>query len=338
MSPPADPIPSPAYGAAPHRYGLCWWRRRMTTLAPLLEARVIHPPLLGREVDALLAWGRKRGTSRALRWPWAADVPVWYAEDGFLRSVGLGHRDPPLSIVLDPVGIYYDATVPSGLDALVRAGHDAAQLARGEALARQWRAARVSKYNHAPEAVVPHAGEPYVLVVDQTRGDASIRCGLADERSFQRMLEAALDEHPRHRVLLKVHPDVVAGRKRGHFESLGAAASRISVLATDAHPPSLLEPAQAVYTVTSQMGFEALLWGKPVRSFGMPFYAGWGLTTDDLPAPARRVMPRPVALAGLVHAALIDYPRYLDPDTGRRCKAERLIDWIAASRRRSAAT
>ena len=35
------------------------------------------------------------------------------------------------------------------------------------------------------------------------------------------------------------------------------------------------------------MGFEALLWGKPVRCFGMPFYAGWGLTRDELPAPAR---------------------------------------------------
>ena len=321
----------------PRRYGLCWYRRRMTTLEALLEARVVHPPLLGRRVDALLAWGRKRGTARALRWPWAPNLPVWYAEDGFLRSVGLGHRDPPLSIVLDPIGIYYDATAPSGLEALVRAGHDAAQQARGEALARQWRTARVSKYNHAPEAVVPHAGEPCVLVVDQTRGDASIHCGLADERSFRRMLEAALDEHPRLPVLLKVHPDVVAGRKRGHFEDLGAAASRVHVLATDAHPPSLLESAQAVYTVTSQMGFEALLWGRPVRSFGMPFYAGWGLTGDDLPAPARRATPQPVALAGLVHAALIDYPRYLEPDTGRRCEAERLIDWIGI-RRRSAAT
>ena len=55
----------------PRRYGLCWYRRRMTTLEALLEARVVHPPLLGRRVDALLAWGRKRGTARALRWPWA---------------------------------------------------------------------------------------------------------------------------------------------------------------------------------------------------------------------------------------------------------------------------
>lgn len=304
----------------------------MTTLAPLLDAGIVYPPLLGRPVDALLAWGRKRGTARALRWPWAQPLPLLFAEDGFLRSFGLGDSAAPLSIVLDAAGIYYDATSPSDLEALVRGGHSPAQIARGDALALHWRSARVSKYNHAPEVPPPFA-EPYVLVVDQTFGDASIRCGLADERSFQRMLQAALDEHPHSPVLLKVHPDVVAGRKRGHFERLGAMASRVTVIATNAHPPALLGPALAVYTVTSQMGFEALLWGKPVRSFGMPFYAGWGLTGDDLPAPARRTAAQGVTLGALTHAALVQYPRYLDPDTGRRCEVERLIDWMAARRR-----
>ena len=36
------------------------------------------------------------------------------------------------------------------------------------------------------------------------------------------------------------------------------------------------------------MGFEALLWGRPVHCFGMPFYAGWGLTQDRLVPPERR--------------------------------------------------
>lgn len=304
----------------------------MTTLAPLLGAEVVYPPLLGRPVDALLAWGRKRGTARALRWPWAGPLPVVFAEDGFLRSFGLGDSAPPLSIVLDATGIYYDATSPSDLEALVLGGHDPAQIARGNALALHWRSARVSKYNHAPE-LPPPVAEPYVLVVDQTRGDASIRCGLADERSFRRMLEAALDEHPGLPVLLKVHPDVVAGRKQGHFDRLGAAASRVRVIASDAHPPSLLEPATAVYTVSSQMGFEAMLWGKPVRCFGMPFYAGWGLTHDELPAPVRRIQPAAeLTLGSLVHAALVQYPRYLDPITGLRCEVERLIDWMSAER------
>jgi capsular polysaccharide export protein len=198
---------------------------------------------------------------------------------------------------------------------------------------RQWRQARVSKYNHAREAVPPVEG-PFVLVVDQTAGDASIRHGQADAGSFARMLEAALQEHPQLPVLLKVHPDVAAGRKQGHFRSLTPAqAARVTVMADAGHPCALLERCAAVYTVTSQLGFEALLWGKPVRCFGMPFYAGWGLTHDELPAPARRAATSPRTLEDLVHAALIEYPRYIDPDTGRRCEVERLVEWMALQRR-----
>ncbi|UUX94133.1 beta-3-deoxy-D-manno-oct-2-ulosonic acid transferase [Aquabacterium sp. J223] len=55
-----------------------------------------------------------------------------------------------------------------------------------------------------------------------------------------------------------------------------------------------------------------------------------GLTEDEQAAPPRR---RPVALQALVHAALVDYPRYLDPETGRRCAPERLVEWMALQRR-----
>jgi capsular polysaccharide export protein len=316
------------------RYGVCWWKRGMPTLGRLLDAEIVYPPLLGRDIDALLAWGRKRGTARALRWPWAPPRPVVYAEDGFLRSLDLGFRSPPLSVVLDTVGIYYDATQPSGFEALMRAGRGAAERTRAQALAAAWRNERVSKYNHARETPVPVDG-PYVLVVDQTFGDASISCGLADAKSFPRMLDAALAEHPGLPVVLKVHPDVVAGHKRGHFDiaALRRAAPRVTVVASDVHPPALLAPAQAVYTVTSQMGFEALLWGKPVRTFGMPFYAGWGLTADDLAAPQRRRDCTGAVLDDLVHAALVQYPRYLDPATGRRGEPEQLVAWIGAQRR-----
>src|SRR5690606_2655407 len=108
---------------------------------------------------------------------------------------------------------------------------------------------------------------------------------------------------------------------------------RVTVISDDIHPASLLETAHAVYTVTSQMGFEALIWDKPVRTFGMPFYGGWGLTKDDLPAPERRHTAHRVTLEDLVHAALVEYPRYLDPETGTRCEPERLIEWMSLQRR-----
>lgn len=306
--------------------------QRVATLPALLDdvelvmARRPAPQGLG----GVLAWGRKPSARVAEVYAARHGLTVWRAEDGFLRSLGLGHEEPPLSLVLDDVGIYYDATAPSRLEALVRAGHTDTERARAQALRALWRQGRLSKYNAARDAPPPVDG-PFVLVVDQTFGDASIAFGQADARSFARMLEAALDEHPGLPVVLKVHPDVIAGRKRGHFEALTPGqAARVTLLAGGAHPCGLFEAAQAVYTVTSQMGFEALLWGRPVRCFGMPFYAGWGLSGDALRAPARR---GPVALDDLVHAALVDYPRYLDPETGRRCEPERLMDWLALQRR-----
>ena len=60
----------------------------------------------------------------------------------------------------------------------------------------------------------------------------------------------------------------------------------------------------------------------------MPFYAGWGLTTDIGQRCARRNVK--VSLDGLVHATLIDYPRYMDPKSGLACTPELLVDRLAA--------
>ena len=76
--------------------------------------------------------------------------------------------------------------------------------------------------------------------------------------------------------------------------------------------------------MTSLLGFEALLRGKSVTCTGMPFYAGWGLT-DDRGLPCARRAARP-DLISLVHATLIEYPRYFDPKTNMPCPVEVVID------------
>jgi capsular polysaccharide export protein len=307
----------------------------VSTLAGLFPEWALARPhaAAARGARGVLAWGRKPSAARAEAWAARRGLPVLRLEDGFLRSVGLGADEPPLSVVWDDLGIYYDARSPSRLEQLVRQGIHPAQAERAEALRAQWCAARVSKYNQAREAADP-AWAGAVLVVDQTWGDAAIRCGQAGPDDFAAMLRAALAEHPQRRILLKVHPDVVAGRKRGHFDAVlpalpPADRARVQLLAHDLHPPALLQQVAAVYTVTSQMGFEALLWGLPVRCFGMPFYAGWGLTDDAQPAPARRGA---ATLDALVHAALVAYPRYLHPETGQRCEVEALLAWLGLQR------
>ena len=69
---------------------------------------------------------------------------------------------------------------------------------------------------------------------------------------------------------------------------------------------------------------------KPVRCFGMPFYAGWGLTDDEMPAPDRRGS---ATIEQLVHAALVRYPRYLDPERQHECGPEVVMNHIGLQRR-----
>ena len=52
-------------------------------------------------------------------------------------------------------------------------------------------------------------------------------------------------------------------------------------------PWQLLDGAIAVYTVSSQLGFEAMLAGHRPRVFGQPFYSGWGLSDDEYPVDRR---------------------------------------------------
>ncbi|MEN2786370.1 hypothetical protein ACFOKI_06140 [Sphingomonas qilianensis] len=293
---------------------------------PTIRAIPQLDAFLAEHPDAIVGWGRKRsGTlawllARVLRRPWVL------LEDGFLRSVD--RRGAPVSLIVDDVGVYYDAAGPSRIEQRIAQGVTAAQAARATALMQRWRAAGVSKYNHARD----FAGDlpaRYVLVVDQTAGDLSLRKGQADGDSFSAMLSAALAENPACTVIVKVHPDRFTHAKQGNFTAAQLAQPRVRVIADACHAVRLLAKADAVYTVTSLMGFEALLWGKRVRCFGMPFYAGWSLTEDALPAPPRR---GPASLDSLVYAALIDGPRYVDPTTGNVWTAEQAIDHVAAGR------
>ena len=300
---------------------------------PQLLAPATLVPGRQRDVDALLAWGRRPSARRVERLGQRWNLPVWHLEDGFLRSCAKGREHPPLCLLVDDLGVHFDATAPSRLEHWIATAPTAAEARRAEAVRALWCRERLSKLNPARESPAPE--QPFVLVVDQSPGDLSIPLGLADRGSFRRMLQAALDDHPNSLVVVKLHPDVLRRGARGHFDPADLDHPRIRLSADGLHPAALLEQAEAVYVVTSQMGFEALLWGRPVHCFGMPFYAGWGLTHDQLPAPERRRGVRP-SLEALVHAALVRSPRCLDPHSLEPCPVETLMAAIGLQRRRQA--
>ena len=123
-------------------------------------------------------------------------------------------------------------------------------------------------------------------------------------------------------MIYKPHPDVVAGLRRGHIADADLRGLADFII-PHADISTLLSEVDAVHTLTSLTGFEALLRGCDVTVYGQPFYSGWGLTRDRA-APIHR-RGRLLDLETLVHRTLIDYPRYFDPVTQTACPVEVIL-------------
>ena len=303
----------------------------LQTFLPELE--LVASPFAA--VDAIVGWGLKPtskiGRDRAA----AKGLPYIALEDGFLRSIGLGEAGAAsVSLIVDDIGVYYDATRPSRLERLIDTAEDwcdDAMRARAAALIDRIVASGLSKTNMGGplDRSILRPGKR-ILLVDQTAGDASISHGLAGPESFAAMIRTARTEHPDAQLIVKRHSAVAAGRKQGCIAD--ADLSGVTLLDADVRPADLLAEVDQVWCVTSALGFEALLRRLPVRCFGASFYSGWGLTTDEVQT-GRRGVARD--LETVVAAALIAYPRYVDPVTGQRCEAEQAVDRLIAMRERA---
>lgn len=261
--------------------------------------------------------------------------PLLIVEDGFIRSIDIGLSGAPgLSIILGDTTAYYDATQPSRLQRLLETGPDLtpAQTQRARKAIDAIVAKRVSKYNHAPNLPV-HIGTPgrkKLLLIDQRFGDQSVASGLASEATFERMLVDAL-QRVDCEVVVKQHPDTIKGGKSSYFSDARLAnyhaTGRLFPIRHDVNPYALLAVVDEIYVATSGMGFEALMAGKTVHCYGMPFYAGWGATLDRLTLPERT---RQRAVEDIFHYAYITCSRYYHPERKQLVEVEELVDYIAS--------
>ena len=336
--------PAPALPDAPLRFGV-------RSIGVALKARRLERFLDGRyrfeflppgvapsrRLHGLAGWGLKAGA-----WEEAErrGLPYLALEDGFLSTGGMGGRgDPALSLTADLVGMHYDASRPCELEQLIQDGGEPGpeERERVRALMALIRQAGLGKYNASPDVAEDDpvlASGPPVIVVDQIRGDRSIASGGCTPESFAQMLDAALAENPGARVVARVHP--IEGRRgrHGHLRPL-AEARGVEIFDRDVSWMSLARRAARVYVATSTAGLEALIAGVPVTCFGLPIYAGWGLTDDRQDCPRRSARP---SLEALIAAIYLRYARYLSPLTSQPCPAEEVARLLAARRRRDAET
>ena len=261
-------------------------------------------------------WGRKKSGLEAIKLSKKYNSKFLLIEDGFIRSLGLGvDGSPSFSIVEDNVGIYYDATKPSKLENILN-NYDFTS--NYELIETSKKAIKyiihhnISKYNNSKvikSDFFKNKNEKRILVISQTEGDASLKYGMRDTITTDEIVDTAIRENPEAKIYLKVHPDVLTGKKKSDLD-IDLVKDRCIIISEDVNPIALLKCFSKVYTKTSQMGFEALLVGCECVCFGMPFYAGWGITIDNSTCDRRK---KKRSIEEIFAASYILYSRYYNP-------------------------
>ena len=317
----------PVYAVTSH--GL--WTQR-AELSTLLDADIRWSAAgIPFSADGVIGWGQRASGRRAEKIGRRFSRPVVLLEDGFLKSYAPGPTEPAHSYVVDRKGIYFDARRGNDLSDLIdRPEIDDASRDRARQAIAFISRHRLSKYNNAPvvefaDTALADVGD-FVLLIDQVPGDASVAGAMADDSRFALMVDHARTHYPDATIVIRAHP--AAGNRS---LLLNAARERgiDHLLAPAVNPIPLVEQATAVYTVSSQLGFEALMAGRKVHCFGVTYYSHRGLTEDAVPAPSPRENR---SLAHIFYAAYIDYSRYLDLHDRHPVSLEHALEQIRTVR------
>ncbi|EIT8298620.1 capsular polysaccharide biosynthesis protein [Campylobacter jejuni] len=262
--------------------------------------------------DLFLGWGRKKSGLKAINLAKKYKAKFILLEDGFIRSLNLGvENSPSFSMVKDDIGIYYDATAPSKLENLLNTyefkDEEIKQAKKAIELIKKY---KISKYNNNLDIPDDYfqKDEKRVLIITQTANDASLEFGLAKGFKTVDMIKDAIKENPKSKIYIKIHPDVLSGKKQSDLD-INSLPKECILITENFNPVALLEFFDKVYTKTSGMGFEALMQECECICYGMPFYAGWGLTKDKLECK-RRMQKR--SLEEVFYAAYILYSEYFN--------------------------
>ncbi|HAN0587863.1 TPA: capsular polysaccharide biosynthesis protein [Campylobacter jejuni] len=263
--------------------------------------------------NLFFGWGRKKSGLKAMNLAKKYKAKFILLEDGFIRSLNLGvENSPSFSMVKDDIGIYYDATMPSKLENLLNTyefkDEEIKQAKKAIELIKKY---KISKYNNNLDIPDDYfqKDEKRVLIITQTANDTSLEFGLAKDFKTLDMIKDAIKENPKSKIYIKIHPDVLSGKKQSDLD-INSLPKECILITENFNPIALLEFFDKVYTKTSGMGFEALMQECECICYGMPFYAGWGLTKDKLECK-RRMQKR--SLEEVFYAAYILYSEYFNP-------------------------
>lgn len=329
----SGPIPTFVIGFSPWKSFLRdWFPERKLFFLPKKISRADFKgwgnQIVANPNSEIFVWGFKV-ESYLLEFFKSHNIKIYYIEDGFIRSVGLGAtKTPPFSLTMDSQTPYFNARGPSDLECLLNSydfKSDTGLMARAQNFMDVLLKSGISKYNNSSKtnlaAVYGEKTRKRVLVVGQVEDDASIIYGCDRRYTNNDTVMIAALENPEAQIIYKPHPDVLSGHRQMQSNPMDVN-HLCQLLVQDIPMAQAFETIDHVYTISSQAGFEALMRGINVTTLGCPFYAGWGLTDARQPNPRRT---RTLTVAEVFAATYILYPRYFDPIYKKSLSAEEAL-------------
>ena len=171
-------------------------------------------------------------------------------------------------------------------------------------------------------------------VLGQVENDNSIIYGVPEDtisKTNFALVEQVRNDYPDAYIIYKPHPDTESGlRIKGTKDAL--INENADFIANKTSVENLFKKVDRIAVFTSLGGFEALLRGISVSTYGLPFYAGWGLTDDKLHNHiwAKR-RTRKLTIEELTFIALIKYPFYSSFRHNSLTEVENIIEEIIES-------
>lgn len=295
--------------------------------------------LIKNKDDTILGWGRKKSGKKAVEIATKENVDYMLLEDGFIRSINTTTHDKSFSIVEDPIGIFYDATHPSLLENIIK-NQELEPFQQQEVVdfMKDLERYNISKYNSGKRINLDYLHQhynidpkkPIVLIPTQVERDLSLKYGLTDFFTIDEIIHIAKDENPTATVIVKKHP-----RSKIIKEIEG-----VVYIDEDINIISLLKLVEKVYVQSSQVGFEALILNKKVVTFGVPFYAGWGVTDDRCRNIENHQIQKAFnrrsenkTIEEIVYSMYFEYTKYKDPYTKENIFAHEALRRLNCYRR-----
>ena len=265
---------------------------------------------------AIIKWGEKPLPYFIRVLIYFKKMNVLRIEDGFLRSLNVGVlHTRPASICVDKLGIYFNSSRISHIENLLNF-YDLSEkkdlLEKAKKAISLIKETNLFKYYDYREVfkreTFKRTRKYSILVIGQVEADASIKYGANRVKTNSALILKAKADYPFADIYFRPHPDYMYNNRSGDMNNDDYLIQKHAVVLDKATPLfEVLSKVDHVYTITSLVGLEALIFGKKVTCYGKPFYSGWGLTEDKTKVKRRY---RKRTLEELFAIAYLLYPKY----------------------------